>query len=135
MDEGPFRQSAPSAAYIIRRRCRISARSSYCRDVNQAMSRDEAFRKLTEILLGIESREEMTLFLSCILTRTETEDIIDRLRIYHQLIDQRVSQREAAQILGVSITKITRGAANLHNPEIRDYLRRKFGGMDTKSNA
>lgn len=90
------------------------------------LNRDEAFGKLTKILCQIESKDEMVLFLSCILTRGETEDLIDRIRIFHELIFGDHSQRQSASKLGVSISKITRGAANLHNESIKAYLRKKL---------
>lgn len=90
------------------------------------MSREQAFEMLTKILCEIDSTYDMKLILGCILTRKEMEDLIDRIRIYNELINTSNSQREIASKLGVSITKITRGAANLHDEKIKDFLRKKI---------
>ncbi len=52
------------------------------------------------------------------------EDLIDRISIYNELLNTSNSQREVASKLGVSITKITRGAANLQDNNIKDFLRK-----------
>ncbi|MGY0342110.1 trp operon repressor [Xylella fastidiosa] len=90
------------------------------------MSREQAFEMLIKILCKTDSTDDMKLILECILTRSEMEDLIDRIRIYNELLNTRNSQREVASKLGVSITKITRGAANLQDNNIKDFLRKKI---------
>lgn len=91
------------------------------------MNREEADRKLLEILCQISNKEKMSWFLDCILTPAERQDLLDRIRIYVELTSTSYSQRDCASRLDVSITKITRGAANLHDPDIKKFWTQVLG--------
>lgn len=84
------------------------------------MDKQAALDVLINRLSDINTAKEMHWFLQCILTEAELNDIADRIRIYAALNQHKYSQREIAKQLGVSITKVTRGAANFytlsHNP-------------------
>ncbi|WP_341659687.1 trp operon repressor [Vibrio sp.] len=90
------------------------------------MSNKQAFEMLIKTLYRINSTSDMELILNCILTKKEIEDISDRLNIYNELINSKSPQREIACNLGVSISKITRGAANLQDKKIEDFLKNKI---------
>jgi TrpR family trp operon transcriptional repressor len=53
---------------------------------------------------------ELDLWFDILLTPAEKEDIKDRLEILKGLLEDSLSQRELAESLGVSISKITRGS-------------------------
>lgn len=81
----------------------------YIMQINQNYKKD-----LLEVLVGIADLELMDAFLHDLLTPGEYSDIITRLQIVRQL-DAKVPQREIAQNLGVSISKVTRGSRELLN--------------------
>ncbi|MDF7675449.1 trp operon repressor [Neisseriaceae bacterium ESL0693] len=90
------------------------------------MDKQTALDLLINRLSDIHSQNEMHWFLQCILTEAELDNIADRIRIYAALNQQQHSQREIAKQLGVSITKITRGAANFYQLQNNPYFQSLF---------
>ncbi|MFA6427726.1 MAG: Trp family transcriptional regulator [Candidatus Magasanikbacteria bacterium] len=69
-------------------------------------------KELLQILSGIKDISLMENFLNDLLTPAEIKDIVMRLQIV-KLLHQGVTQREVAKKLGVSISKVERGAREL----------------------
>lgn len=93
------------------------------------MNRSKASQTLINILCNIQNQNEMRFFLEQILTAGEINDLLDRIRIYQMLACTEVPQRECAKSLNVSISKVTRGSANLQKPKSREYWQLKFGKL------
>jgi TrpR family trp operon transcriptional repressor len=72
--------------------------------------------ELNRILSDISDPQLMAEFLEDLLTPAEYHDIVTRLQIVKQL-DAGVPQRDIAQDLGVSISKVTRGSRELLDAE------------------
>lgn len=87
------------------------------------MDKKAARSLLINQLCSISEHDKMNGFLACILTGPEIRDIVDRIRIYSMLIDGEVSQRKIATELGVSLYKVTRGAANLSRHKPQKYFK------------
>lgn len=98
------------------------------------MNKQQALDLLINKLSAIDDQEEMKWFLKCILTDTELDNIADRIRIYATLSQQQYSQREIAKRLAVSITKVTRGAANFHVLQNNEYFQSLFHATTNQSN-
>ncbi len=94
------------------------------------MNRTKAKSMLGSMLCDIQDKNEILFFLEQVLTTAEIDDVLDRLRIYQALSCTETPQRECAKKLNVSISKITRGAANLHNAKAKAYWQSKFGCND-----
>jgi TrpR family trp operon transcriptional repressor len=69
---------------------------------------------------------QLDLWFDILLTPAEKEDIKDRIQILKGLLENTLSQRELAEKLGVSISKVTRGSNALKrmSPQKREYLTR-----------
>jgi TrpR family trp operon transcriptional repressor len=92
------------------------------------MTRTKAKSMLGKMLADIQDKNEVLFFLGQVLTNAEINDVIDRVRIYQTLACTEIPQRECAKKLNVSISKVTRGAANLHNHKAKAYWQSKFEG-------
>jgi TrpR family trp operon transcriptional repressor len=90
------------------------------------MNKSKAGQALINMLCKIQNQDEMRFFLEQILTTGEINDLVDRIRIYQMLACTESPQRECAKSLNVSISKVTRGSANLQKPKSKDYWRAKF---------
>lgn len=62
-----------------------------------------------------QNTEDLKLWLDVILTQAEKSDIADRIQILEGLLKDRLSQRDLAAQLEVSISKITRGSNALRS--------------------
>jgi len=94
------------------------------------MNKSKASQTLLKMLCNIRDHDEMRFFLEQILTPGEINDLLDRIRIYQILSCTETPQRECAKSLNVSISKITRGSANLRKPKSKEYWQAKFEGID-----
>jgi TrpR family transcriptional regulator, trp operon repressor len=67
---------------------------------------------------------QLDLWFDILLTPAEKEDIKNRIQILKGLLEDRLSQRELAEKLGVSISKVTRGSNALKrmSPQKRLHL-------------
>jgi TrpR family trp operon transcriptional repressor len=90
------------------------------------MNRSTAKHALLELLCSTDNLNDMQFLLEQILTSAEINDLLDRVRIYQNLTCTENPQRECAKLLNVSISKVTRGAANLRNPKAKKYWKSKF---------
>lgn len=69
-------------------------------------------KELIDLLLNINSKEEMEDFLLGILTPKELEEIPTRLEII-RLLKKGVSQHEIAEKLGIGVATVTRGSKEI----------------------
>lgn len=68
--------------------------------------------ELSQILVDIKNREEMTLFLKGLLTESELEEIATRIQIVKKL-KAGISQHTIAREMGVGVSTVTRGSKEL----------------------
>jgi TrpR family trp operon transcriptional repressor len=87
----------------------------------------ENLGELAQALAKTNDRDLIESFLRCLLTPAETADIAARWALVKAL-DNRVSQREIARDLGISLCKITRGSRELKKPgsPFRSMLKRNI---------
>jgi TrpR family trp operon transcriptional repressor len=76
----------------------------------------QAVKELAEIFAGIGDVKTMETFFGEIFTEAERNDFALRWQLM-KMLREKVSQREIAGRLGISLCKITRGAKIIHNPE------------------
>jgi TrpR family trp operon transcriptional repressor len=76
----------------------------------------ENFAELARLLSGAGESALVEDFLRCLLTPAEIADIAGRWALVKAL-RQKISQREIAKDLGVSLCKITRGSRELKKPD------------------
>ena len=94
------------------------------------MNKSKASQALINMLCSIKKPDDMRFFLEQILTAGEINDLLDRIRIYQILACTETPQRECAKSLNVSISKVTRGSANLQKPKSKEYWISKFSQLD-----
>jgi Trp operon repressor len=94
------------------------------------MNKSKASQTLINMLCNIQNYDEMRYLLDQILTAGEINDLLDRIRIYQMLACTDTPQRECAKSLNVSISKVTRGSANLRKPKSKEYWKSKFSKLD-----
>lgn len=94
------------------------------------MNKSKASQTLINMLCNIKKPDEMRFFLEQTLTAGEINDLLDRIRIYQILACTETPQRECAKSLNVSISKVTRGSANLRKPKSKEYWISKFSQLD-----
>jgi TrpR family trp operon transcriptional repressor len=97
------------------------------------MTPQEAYELCLKRLCAIEDPKEMQWFLDILLTNAERDDIADRIRLCSYLAGGQMSQRQIAQSLDLSITKVTRGASNLKEPKTQAYFQTHFPVMKESS--
>ena len=85
----------------------------------------ENLDELAQVLSRVKDNTLIEDFLRCLLTPAEIADIAGRWALVKAL-DQKVSQREIAKTLGVSLCKITRGSRELkrENSAFKRMLKR-----------
>ncbi|GHT97953.1 hypothetical protein FACS1894142_3610 [Spirochaetia bacterium] len=88
---------------------------------------DENLGELAQALAETNDQGLIESFLRCLLTPAETADIAARWALVKAL-NNRVSQREIARDLGISLCKITRGSRELKKPDspFRSMLNRNI---------
>lgn len=85
---------------------------------------EDGWRRFLELCLKTGSRDELDALLEAFLTSTERQEIAYRALIFRELLSEKLTQREIAQTLPVSIAKVTRGSNNLKtiDPIVRSLL-------------
>lgn len=82
------------------------------------------------IALCLECRDtdELSRLLDCFLTSEEKADIADRYLIIKGLLEEKKTQRDMSDTLGVSIAKITRGsnALKLVDPKLKEFMKKNM---------
>ena len=76
------------------------------------------------LCLKAKNTDDLSQLLDCFLTMEEKESIADRYAIVSALLDEKLTQRDIAEKLNVSIAKITRGsnALKLISPKIKTCI-------------
>lgn len=73
-------------------------------------SSEEGWWGLMHLLSSIKNPHDFDAIMHLFLTMDERRDLADRYLIVKHLLDEKLTQREIAADLGVSISKITRGS-------------------------
>ncbi|GHU25358.1 hypothetical protein FACS1894164_14460 [Spirochaetia bacterium] len=77
---------------------------------------NDNIRELSETLAKVGDSSLIEAFLRSLLTPAEVADIATRWALVKSL-EKRISQREIAKTLGISLCKITRGSRELKKPD------------------
>lgn len=82
------------------------------------------WKTFVSLCLKSQDTDELSRLLDCFLTIEEKEAISDRYVIIKSLIQGKLTQREMAESLQVSIAKITRGSNALKtiDPKLKAFL-------------
>lgn len=84
-----------------------------------------AMERFCQVLCSLSSSDEVQVFLQELLTVNERRDIALRWHLL-ELLDAGVPQRKIAEMLGISLCKITRGSKILRDE--KSVVRLKFKG-------
>lgn len=74
---------------------------------------DQDWNKLTELFASVDDDQQMEKLLKLLLTQSEQQFLIDRFNIIRALLEDKLTQREIAEEMKVSIAKITAGSNEL----------------------
>jgi TrpR family transcriptional regulator, trp operon repressor len=90
---------------------------------------EEGWWKWIELLVAVQRTEEMDEMLHLFLTESEREAIADRYQLVKELIRGEKSQRQIADDLGLSISKVTMGskAVRIISSPLRRTLEVRMG--------
>lgn len=82
------------------------------------------WKSFLSLCLKSHNTDELSQLLDCFLTIEEKKDITDRYQIIKGLLDGKLTQRDMAEKLNVSIAKITRGSNALKSldAKLKRYL-------------
>ncbi len=96
--------------------------------MNTGSSAEDGWRAFIELCCGIEQKEELKELFDLFFTLEEKEVLAKRYDIIKALIEEKMTQREIAERLNVSISKITRGsnALKIISQQLREALQRKI---------
>lgn len=88
------------------------------------MTMNTAWKSFLSLCLKSRNTDELSQLLECFLTIDEKENIMHRYAIIEALLAGKLTQREMANELNVSIAKITRGSNALKslNPKMKIFL-------------
>ncbi len=83
-----------------------------------------SWKSFLTLCLKSKNTDELSQLLDCFLTIEEKKDITDRYKIIKALLEEKLTQRDMAKKLNVSIAKITRGSNALKslNLKLKHYL-------------
>lgn len=87
-----------------------------------------ALERFCQVLSSLSSPEEVQAFLQELLTTNERRDVALRWHLL-ELLEAGISQRKIAEMLGISLCKITRGSKLLRDE--KSIARRKLKGDQT----
>jgi TrpR family trp operon transcriptional repressor len=90
------------------------------------MTMKTAWKSFLSLCLKSRNTDELAQLLECFLTIDEKENMIHRYEIIAALLAGKLTQREMAAELNVSIAKITRGSNALKslNPKMKTFLKK-----------
>jgi TrpR family transcriptional regulator, trp operon repressor len=96
--------------------------------MNTGSSSEDGWRAFIELCCGIEKKEELKELFDLFFTFEEKEVLAKRHSIIKSLIEEKLTQREIAERMGVSISKITRGsnALKIISNQLRESLKHKM---------
>jgi TrpR family transcriptional regulator, trp operon repressor len=86
---------------------------------------DQGWQEFLDLLIKLQSNEDMSEFLRLFLAVEERNHIADRFLVIKSLLNEQNSQRKISKDLGVSIAKITRCSNSLKeiSGDLRGYLK------------
>ena len=89
-------------------------------------SSEEGWQAFIELCGFFKKKEELEELFDLFFTLEEKEDMAKRFTILKALLDEELTQREIAEKLGVSISKITRGsnALKIISRDLREALKK-----------
>jgi len=76
----------------------------------------EHFADLAKVIAKINDKALLEDFMRCLFTRSEIVDIAGRWALVKALFEKRMSQREIANDMSISLCKITRGSREMKKP-------------------
>lgn len=87
----------------------------------------EGWSKFKDLCLALNKLSNPQEFFDLYFTPSEREDLTSRYLIVQALLESKLSQREIAEKLEVSIAKITRGSNELKScsPELLEFIKNK----------
>jgi TrpR family transcriptional regulator, trp operon repressor len=96
--------------------------------MNKKSSSEDGWRAFIELCCGIEKKEELKQLFDLFFTLEEKAVLAKRYNIVKTLVEDKLTQREIAQKMGVSISQITRGsnALKIISHQLREALKRKM---------
>jgi len=82
--------------------------------------------RFLELCSHLKTPQDLSEFFKLFLTLEEKEDLAKRYMIVKALLEEKMTQREIAEVIGVSISKITRGSNELKtiSSNLREFLER-----------
>jgi TrpR family transcriptional regulator, trp operon repressor len=91
-------------------------------------SEKDGWRAFIELCSHSKKIEELKELFDLFFTLEEKENVAKRFSILKALLDKKLTQREIAEKLGVSISKITRGsnALKIISSHLREALKKKM---------
>jgi TrpR family trp operon transcriptional repressor len=92
------------------------------------MSKIPGWKKFLSLLSAADNANVLNDFLQSMLTFEEKEQLVGRILITQALLSGELSQRQIADKLKISISKITRGSNMLKelSPKLKDFLRKEL---------
>lgn len=89
----------------------------------------EGWHLLYELMRHTKGQAQFSQLMELLLTPDEYQDLAMRMQIVKALLDGKLTQRQIAQDVGVSIAKITRGSNGLKriSPALKNYLDEVLG--------
>lgn len=93
-----------------------------------ALERNKDWESFLGLFLQIEDKNTVNMLFNLFLTMNEKDMMIDRYLLVKSLLEGNLTQREIAEKLHLSISKITSGskAVQILQEKDRNYLERKF---------
>ncbi|MBI2742674.1 MAG: trp operon repressor [Chlamydiales bacterium] len=87
----------------------------------------KSYQSFLKLCTRASSSEELEKILDLFLTIEEKEILSSRYQIIQALLEEKISQREMAKTLGVSISQITRGSNALKttSDELKQFIKKK----------
>ena len=79
----------------------------------------QAWKSFLSLCLKMHNTDELAKLFECFLTIEERESIADRYTIVKALLENKLTQRDIAEIHHVSIAKITRGSNQLKSMDAK----------------
>jgi TrpR family trp operon transcriptional repressor len=91
-------------------------------------SSEDGWRDFIELCCGMNKRQELEELFDLFFTIEEREALAKRYQIIKALVEEKMPQREIAEKMGVSISKITRGsnALKIISKRLREALKLKM---------
>ncbi len=91
-------------------------------------SSEDGWREFIELCAGINDQQQLSELFDLFLTIEEKETLAKRYRIVKALLQEKSTQREIADEMTVSISKITRGsnALKIISNKLKEALKRKM---------